>query len=216
MTLVVAPCNHKAAQFAVDHWHYSRTMPAGARVRYGVWEDDRFIGAVIFARGANKHLGDQFGLDTVELAELARVALRDHRAPVSQIVMRATDLLRQANPGLRLLVSFADPVHGHHGGIYQAMSWTYTGTSNNNDRAYLTRDGRVLHKRVVSVSGYRTQFGRLTRVPKPGPDLKMIRIPGKHRYVLPLDRAMRRQVSKLAKPYPPAAEASAVTRSRTA
>lgn len=200
MSLVVAACNHKAARYAVEHWHYSRTLPVPPRVTYGAWEDGRFVGAVIFGRGASSHLGAMFSLDAVEVAELVRVALRDHSAPVSQIVTRAVTLLRASSPGLRLLVSFADPMYGHHGGIYQAMNWTYTGTTMP-AKVYRTPDGRLLHSRVVSERGVNTQFGARRRVPKPS-QLEVIRAPGKHRYVLPLDRAMKRKVAKRAQPYP--------------
>jgi hypothetical protein len=43
------------------------------------------------------------------------------------------------------------------------------------------------------------------------PAAEVIMKQGKHRYLYPLDRAMRRHVTKLAKPYP-AAEVSTATR----
>ena len=55
--LVVAPCSYGAAKYAVMNWHYSRRMPVSPLVRYGVWEDDEFVG---FLR--NK-IGDQHPID---------------------------------------------------------------------------------------------------------------------------------------------------------
>ena len=49
-------CDHKAARWACEHWHYSRSVPRGKSVYVGVWEDGRFIGVVIFSRGANRHI----------------------------------------------------------------------------------------------------------------------------------------------------------------
>ena len=38
------------------HWHYSQAMPAGKLVTFGVWEHGRFVGAVLYGRGANHNL----------------------------------------------------------------------------------------------------------------------------------------------------------------
>ena len=41
-------CDYQAAKYAVMHWHYSKAMPAGRNVYLGVWESNRFVGAVLF------------------------------------------------------------------------------------------------------------------------------------------------------------------------
>jgi hypothetical protein len=170
------------------------------RVVLGVWEREQFVGVVIFSRGASPALGTPYGLAANEVAELTRVALREHEHPVTQIVAAAIRWLKANNPGLRLLVSFADPEQGHHGGIYQAGNWTYTGQTANSV-AYVDRKGRRWHNRQVSSSGVRTQFGSVRTVVSIS-ECTTLRIPGKHRYLLPLDRRMRRQISALAQPYP--------------
>ena len=43
---------HEAATYAVEHWHYSHTMPKSKLVKIGVWEDGKFIGVVLFGVGA--------------------------------------------------------------------------------------------------------------------------------------------------------------------
>lgn len=211
MSLVVAPCDRKAAAHAVANWHYSETMPSGRLIMLGVWEDDRYIGCVLFGRGANDRLLSPFGLRQSEGCELVRVALREHRAPVSQIVAEALRQLKRRNPGLRLVVSFADPAQGHHGGIYQAGGWLYLG------RADVTREfvihGEQTHERSVSAMltqakpypARRKRDGEsridwLRRVHDP--NARAVKVDGKHRYVMPLDRGMRRLVSKRAQPYP--------------
>jgi len=71
-------CSYEAAKYAVQHWHYSRSLPCSKTARLGVWEDDKFIGVVIFAWGANRHLAGEYRLKMTECAELYRVALDDH------------------------------------------------------------------------------------------------------------------------------------------
>ena len=107
--LLVAPCSYQAAKYAVEKWHYSGVMPAGKTVKWGVWEDKEFIGAVIFSFGANNHIGSPYGLTQIEVCELVRIALREHETPVSRIAGKAIDCQRKQSPGLRLLVSYADP-----------------------------------------------------------------------------------------------------------
>lgn len=186
---------HAAAVYAVKHWHYTRSMPASKSVKLGVWEDGRFIGVVIFARGAAKHLGSPYGLTALQCCELVRVALNSHASSVSRILAIAVQLFRKKFPGCRLIVSFADPHVGHVGGIYQASNWTFTGQT---PPAYEYRlpNGTRINKRAYSGGNYGSPRLALpagaTRHP----------IPGKYRYLLPLDPAMRAQVALLAKPYP--------------
>src|SRR5688572_1533552 len=115
MNLHLAFCHREAALFAVKVWHYSRTLPAGRLVCIGAWEDGVFVGAVIFGRGACSQIASPFGLQQSEVCELTRIALGPHQTPTSRIVSIAVRLLRRQSPGLRLLVSFADPEHGHYG-----------------------------------------------------------------------------------------------------
>lgn len=199
--------DHKAAKFAVQNWHYSRAMPSGKLVKIGVWEMDRFVGAVIFGRGASPHLGTSLGLGITELCELVRVALSAREAQVSRIVAIAIRKLRRYSPGIRCLVSFADPSQGHHGGIYQAMGWTFTGQSNETTLHFWK--GRWRHTR--SIAGTSAPKGQRAIFESGAIPTKVV--PGKYRYLLPLDDELRPVVRGLALPYPkrdniPASESS--------
>ena len=188
-------CDYKAASYAVINWHYTKTMPVGKMVKFGVWENGRFIGAVIYARGNSPTLGSSYGLKQTEVCELVRVALTNHQSPVSKIVSRSIKQLSKANPDLRMIISFADPAEGHNGAIYQAMNWTYTGKSSPSWQ--WLHNGEWKHKREITSGA----FGKGGAIK----DYKVLpkRLPlGKHRYLYPLDRAMRKQIAPLAKPYP--------------
>jgi hypothetical protein len=111
---------HEAAKYACVNWHYSKCLPVGKLVKVGAWENDKFIGVVVFGRGANKSLGEPYGCSQLECCELVRIAMTDHITPVSKIMMIAIKFLKSAHKELKLIVSFADIEKGHHGGIYQA------------------------------------------------------------------------------------------------
>jgi hypothetical protein len=198
MSLRLDFCSYDAAKYAVEHWHYSRTMPVGKMVKLGVWEESVFIGAVIFGLGGgNACNGKRYGLArNFEMAELVRIALRKHRAPVSRIIAIACRLLHRQSPGLRLIISYADPSQSHHGGVYQAAGWIYTGRSSASWKA-VWPDGRQAHARIAY--GH-VQFGIKKTVDIS--NAKKVLVPGKHRYLYPLNDEIRQRILPLAKPYP--------------
>src|SRR3990172_8283645 len=155
--LKLAWCDFAAAKYAVEYWHYSHSMPAGKLVKVGVWEHGAFIGCVIFGRGANNHIGTPYRLKVTEICELVRIALLPHVAHVTRIMSIAIRMLRNANPGIRLVVSYADPRQSHVGVIYQAGNWIYTGKSNAQRNVSL--NGAVIHKRSAS-----SKYGSLAGV----------------------------------------------------
>jgi len=197
--LVVAPAEHRAAVYAVTRWHYSRRMPSGKLVRAGAWEDGEFIGVVMFGRGAAPALGRAFGCSATQVCELVRVALTTHQSPTTQVVARAIAWLRRTNPGLRLIVSFADEGQGHLGTIYQAGNWTYTGAV---DHQWYRVNGRMVHPKTLhSTYGIGGQSIPWLRE-HVDPHAERVPMPPKHRYVMPLDRGMRRVVAGMAVPFP--------------
>lgn len=191
---------HAAAKYACENWHYSKSVPVPPLVKVGVWENGKYIGVVIFSRGATPSLLNPFGLKQTQGCELTRIALTDHAAPVSRIVRLAMQFLKRSSPELRLIVSFADPSEGHHGGVYQAGNWVYNGRTSGS-REYIGPDGKRWHARMVKKQGWTTVQGKRRNVLTPD-QCTPVEKPGKHRYLMPLDDAMRKQIEPLAKPYP--------------
>jgi hypothetical protein len=105
---------------------------------------------------------------------------------------------------LRLIISYADPREGHLGIIYQASNWVYIGRSAADDKRnhpYCAPDGKVIHWRTMS--GICGRYGK-QHTEQAATELGYTSLPGipKHKYLYPLDRAMRRQIEPLRKPYP--------------
>jgi hypothetical protein len=192
-------CSYEAAKYAVEHWHYSRSIPCGKLAKFGVWEDDAFKGAVIFGRGATRQLVMPYGLNMNEGCELVRVALTNHVAQVSQIVSISLRLLARSMPKLRLVVSYADPDHGHYGGIYQAGNWVYTGDSSSADE-YIV-NGKRWHGRSLR-SGKPSYMTTKQYAASLDPAFRLVMGSSKHRYLYPLDAEMRKQIEPLRQPYP--------------
>jgi hypothetical protein len=173
-------------------------MPCSKTAKIGVWENGRFIGAIIFAWGANLRLAGEYGLKLTECAELCRVALTDHETPVSRIVSISIKMLKRHCPGLRLLASYADPAQGHVGSIYQAMGWVYVGERSGTSEIML--NGKPTHRRTVS-SKFKTSSVEWLRR-HVDPQAAGVPTPAKHKYLLALDTDMLKQIKRLEKPYP--------------
>jgi hypothetical protein len=191
--------SHEAAKYACEKWHYSKSIPVPPLVKIGVWEENKYIGVVIFSRGASSNLLRPYNLNQDEGCELTRIALNKHKTEVSKIVKYAIKFLKLNSPKLKLIVSFADPQYGHHGGVYQAGNWIYCGDTANGVE-YWQYDKR-LHSRQVSEKGWNIQQGKKRKTVKPS-ECKIVKTKGKHRYLMPLDNEMRAKILPLSKPYP--------------
>ena len=183
-------CSHEAAKYSVEHWHYSKCLPAGKMVKIGVWENDKFIGCVLFSRGANNHLLNPYGLKQTEGCELTRIALSNHKTTVTKIVSIAIKMLKQQSPKLKLIISFADDRQNHLGIIYQAGNWVYTGKVKSTPEYFI--NGRWQHQRNVH-----SLFGSIKGLDCPKKDGGY-----RLRYLMSLDNEIKKQIEKLRKPYP--------------
>ncbi len=184
---------HEAAKYACVNWHYSGCLPIGKLVKVGAWENGKFIGVVLFGRGANKSLGEPYGCDQTESCELVRIALTSHITPVSKIMSLALKWLKKTNEKIKLVVSFADTEVGHHRGIYQATNWIYDGLTNAADE-YLYK-GKRWHGRA-----FRKSHGSHLNYMNKG--LQIVKGAQKHRYLMPLDADIKERILPLSKPYP--------------
>ena len=192
-------CSEKAAKYACEHYHYSEVIPKGKRARIGVWEDGDFIGAVLYGAGANTNIGSSFGLDQTEACELTRVALREHENHVTRVLSISRKLITKQHPGLRVIISYADPKENHNGAIYQADNWHYMGVTDSRD--YLIINGKTYHP----MSAYKNWgTSSKTKLQKAYPDLDVssVKRPGKYKYVYPLDEEIDQKAQERSKPYP--------------
>lgn len=186
---------HEAAKYACANWHYSKCLPSSMqkRVAVGAWEDGSFVGVVVFGHGANPQIGSPYGLTINECVELTRIALKKgHKAPVSRIVRLALMFLSKAQPKLRLVVSYADQMQGHHGGVYQAGNWIYVGSMKGVPS--LRYKGKIWHSKAL-----RTSYPNLKQS---DPAVEKVPAGDKHKYLMALDAEMKERILPLSKPYP--------------
>lgn len=208
MSFKVDFCDIKAARYACVNWHYSKAISASKTVKFGVWEDDKFIGCVLFARGASPALHKSVGVSVLECCELTRVALTTHKTPVSKILSVCLNMLKKHCPNLKIVVSYADKDQGHHGGIYQATNWLYLGSSKPGVAHWII-NGKQIHDK--SVGDRVSRRGKVNRVKVTienvkkfykTEDVKRGYVKGKHKYIYLLDKELKSKFEAIKKPYP--------------
>lgn len=190
---------HEAAKFACEKWHYSGCLPSFKRLKIGAWENGAFIGVVLFGQGATPEYGKRFNLPATGVCELTRVALSRHRISTSRILAIALRFLKKQCPDIRLVISFADSSQGHHGGIYQATNWIYDGAVATHGYRV---NGKIEHPKTLH-----NRYGKSGQsIPwlRKYVDKNAARVVAaiKHRYLMPLDDEIRKQIEPLRKPYP--------------
>ncbi len=197
---------HAAAKYACEKWHYSQSIPKSKLVKIGAWENGIFIGCLIYSYGATPQIGSPYGLKMIEVCELTRVALTRHASPVSRIMAISLTMLRRHCPGLKLVISYADLDRDHHGGIYQATNWIYAGRTKPD--CYLKVNGIIEHRKTIYDRYGCQSLDWLRR--KVDPKASRIMDSGKHKYLMPLERELAKNLAQLSKPYPKRAGSKAI------
>ncbi|UOK65340.1 hypothetical protein MT997_13935 [Paenibacillus sp. OVF10] len=101
---------------------------------------------------------------------------------------------------MELIVSYADVEQKHHGGIYQATNWIYEGKTDGEH--YFIIRGKKTHPKSIH-SKYGTGSQRIDWIRNNlDANAELYRTEGKHKYLMPLNKKMRRKILPLHKPYP--------------
>lgn len=124
--------------------HYAKRIPS-ISYAYGAYEDNCLVGCVTFGKPASPSLckgicGEQFKDKVYELNRL--VIISEEKNLPSQLIGYA---LRQLKKKDLILVSFADLNMNHHGYVYQATNWLYTGLSAKHTDIYVTQGKHNRH-----------------------------------------------------------------------
>lgn len=197
--LKVTPIPLITAKNLIVAKHYLHSLPGGTKLSFGVFLDNRLLGALTLGVGpANGHrLVD--GATADDCLTLTRLWLSDELPANSEsriigIILRS---LRK-HTHLKFLLSYSDPSQGHLGTIYQATGWLYTGLSVVMP-LYDLGDGIARHCRTVA-----QVFGSHSKehFVQNGIDVKLVPQTAKHRYIYFLDLGWRSRLAVVILPYP--------------
>ena len=197
----------EAIRYACLHFHYSKSVPANP-IGYNVYNgSDEWCGVILYAVGATPNIGKPYNLLTGGVLELVRVALNGKQEQTSKAVAMSLKQLKMDVPQCRLVVSYADVDQGHLGTIYQATNWIYEGMSKG-DTYFIIR-GKKTHRKTIS-SRIVTIDGKKVHCPSTlpmvqrffDPNATVFHSAGKRKYLMPMDKKMKKQIMPLAQPYP--------------
>jgi hypothetical protein len=161
--------------------HYARRRPS-ISYAFGLFRDNILVGVATFGNAIPMQMkwgicGKQFG-DIVY--ELNRVVLNDDLPKNSASFLISRCLKMIGNP--KIIVSYSDMAVNHHGYIYQACNFIYTGISHRQMDVKI-RGKEHLHSRtIMDEFAFTPDRVRLLKE-KYGDDLYYQMRPPKHRYV---------------------------------
>lgn len=196
----------EVAKHICETQHYMRTYPSGAKVNIAIMDGNKVVGICVFGYSTQtdkKVAKVAYGIGKAEYLEMQRLWISDlygHNTE-SYSLARIIEKLK-ADYNLRMVVTHAGGCKDDCGIVYQASGWLYFGSQPCND-FYETEAGE--YKNMIAP----IRFGR---VDAKGKTLQQVgeelfgagRVVYAHRYfyVYPIDKSIRRRLSKLQQPYP--------------
>jgi hypothetical protein len=84
-----------------------------------------------------------------KLLELNRLVVNDG-LPKNVLSYFVSQTIKQL-PKPVVLISYSDFDMGHHGYIYQATNWCYTGIGGKGDNVYIMENGKECHQRTIDI-----------------------------------------------------------------
>ena len=183
--------SHKAIKYACINFHYAKIQPAHC-IGYSVFNDKKeWCGCILFGGGAGAYMGRPFGLNFGQYLELNRMALNGKQESTSKAMSIALKLIKQNNPTVKLLISYADKGQEHKGIIYQATNWYFVEDIKSSGEEVFYK-GKWSHNRTPSSKLSKENYNKLNKRKKAG----------KYKYIYPLDKTMIPLCKSLSKPYP--------------
>ena len=154
----VEKISNKLAMTLIKDFHYLKGLSHTCQ-SFGSFINGDLIGVVCFAVPVSENVRScLFGPKYKDhVRELTRLCLHPQcPIPASKIVSESIKSFvkyRKEHQQIPIhgLISFADTNHGHHGGVYQSMSWLYIGTSEYIRNIYTDQNGRIRSSRQNGV-----------------------------------------------------------------
>lgn len=195
--------------------HYAKRLPS-ISFAFGLYNQDLILqGICTYGMPCRRYNDGGNIFDNkikVPTYELNRLVVNDgmEKNTLSYFVAQTLKLL----PKPICLVSYADPNNGHHGFIYQATNWIYTGVAESGGKSFdWILNGKYLHGRNMTTEYVKDLCGKSYDASKNlyenfeniGGEIKSQE--GKHRYFQFLGdkkfvAEMRKQMKYEIKPYP--------------
>ena len=197
----ISKATPEATRYACKNFHYAKAVPVCQYV-YNVWNDeDEWCGIIVYGGGANMHIAQPYNKWQGQVVELERVALngKQGHGKTSEAVAMTMRALKKEAPWVDLLVSYADLDQEHIGILYQATNWIYTGLCNADTVGAFIVHGKKMHPKTIYSKGWKQSLLWLKE--NIDSNAKEFITKGKHKYIYPMNKRMRKRVKVLAQDY---------------
>lgn len=174
----------------IETWHYSQNIN-GVKAKYcfALYNNDKIIGACIFAGMAMAGQWKKYGNTEDEVIELRRLCCIDDtpKNTESYFISKSIKYLKKYT-NIKTIVSYADPNYGHEGTIYKASNFAYKGRTSKtkvilyNNRKYHDKTIRAKYNKKLK------PFAIKIKEALEKGTAKYIEQEGKHIYVMSLSR----------------------------
>ena len=187
----------KAAEFITSR-HYSPVMPSLTRHYCGYFVKEELQGVITFGYGVRpQHTIKKLfpTLEAKDYLEIGKMCMDDSMVKNSetQMLSAAVKWLKEKEPKLKYLFTWADGIVGKPGYVYQAFNFLYGGYIWTD--TYVTEKGEKVHPRTMQGKIPNTKNRKVGMRPNPKQliELKLSRVKGKQfRYILPMNKKMRK------------------------
>jgi len=161
---MIATLDSKTASQLVVAEHYLHRRPPISHA-FGLYVHGKLLGVVTYGTPASRHLQmSACPSDPSKVIELNRLWL-DDSLPKNSESWFVSRTLKMLPP--RIVVSYADPLHGHYGYIYRALNFRYAGWTDMDRKTprydYIPHDPSQ-HTREAFRSGYAYKRRRVAKV----------------------------------------------------
>ena len=148
--------------------HYAKRMTPINKA-FGLVIDNVIVGVCTFAIPASRF---EF---SIQPYELNRLVINENLG--KNILSKFVGMCLREFGETAIIVSYADENYGHHGYIYQATNWIYTGRSSAEKRMFV--NGQELHRRTLYDKYGTSSIPKLEEI---GLKITFEKQLGKHRY----------------------------------
>jgi hypothetical protein len=186
----ILPCLRSEVKDFVESHHYSKNIN-GLKISqcFKVLSlDNLLVGAVIFGQLSTTSW-KKYGKSESEVLELRRLVLLDQcEFNTESFVIASCLRYLKKHTNYKVVISYADPYHGHSGVVYRASNFEYLGCTASDTLLKDPDSGKLYHSRAMRTK-YNGKFKpfavRLQQLNAAGL-LEKIIVPGKHiyRYIL--------------------------------
>jgi len=130
MKFDIRKIDHKTAKLWVETWHYSRRIPTGKNISFGVFADENLYAVIVYGIGVNPYQAKFLKVKQVlEIKRMCRSEPPIHEYPLSKFISATIKLVRKEF-SCDCIVAFADPEQGHEGTVYKASNFKLHGVTN--------------------------------------------------------------------------------------